>query len=107
MPLLNDVSLGALRGDEPDKKLDSVVRQVNEWGRTLSNETIASVQKGRDGKIRIVSGLQTLNDYEFVGTLYYDSNDVPRIFIGLAPDDLRPGIWISNDGVDVISELVS
>ena len=107
MPLLPDVTTGALSGDTPDKKIDSMARQINDWGRLLSNEKIASVQRGEDGNIRIVQGVQTIGTTRVVGTVYYDENDIPRILIGLAPDDGRPGIWISEDGQNVIDLLTS
>lgn len=37
-------------------------------------------------------------------TVYYDASD-SRILIGKAPNDGRLGIWVSNTGVDVITEL--
>jgi hypothetical protein len=85
----------------------SLVRQLNEWSREISNEKLNVVQRGEDGNVRIVQGVQKVGDTSVVGTVYYDNDDVDRIFIGLAPDDGRPGIWISEEGQSVISLLVS
>ena len=110
MPLLTDLSLGSLASSKnTDEKLDSLVRQLNEWARMLSNEKETTVQHGEDGSVRIVQGVQydAENNVTFVGTLYYDADGVPRILIGLHPLDQHAGIWISSEGENVISLLVA
>lgn len=72
MPLLPDISTGAA-GDEKDK-IDSIVKQINEWGRALSNEAITDI--------------------------YRDTSNTPRIIIGVAPDG-EIDIGISVEGVDI------
>lgn len=57
MALLEDIQLGAVNGDEPDKKIESVVKQLNEWGRTLSNEGLTQVYKDTAGDNRILIGM--------------------------------------------------
>lgn len=107
MPILQQISASAIAGSEPKEMLESVIRQLNEWAAEISNEKLASVQQGDDGSVRIVTGSQNVNGIRVVGTVYYDNDNIPRIFIGLAPDDSRPGIWISKEGEDVISLLES
>lgn len=43
MPVLPDISAGALNNDNPQKQLESLVRQLNEWGRLISNESITRI----------------------------------------------------------------
>lgn len=38
MPILPDIKSNAT-SDEPQAQIDSLVRQVNEWGRQISNES--------------------------------------------------------------------
>lgn len=74
MPFLDDITVSALPGDNTEQKLESIVRQMNEWGRILSNETLTRV--------------------------YQDNSGTPRILIGVLPDGTT-GIVISRDGIDV------
>ena len=74
MPYLDDVALGAVDGD-PDAAIRSVVKQVNEWARTLSNEKRADV--------------------------YKDNTGINRIIIGVLPDG-DSGIVVSKEGIDVL-----
>lgn len=37
LPILPDISVNAA-GDSPDEKLDSLVRQLNEWGRAITQQ---------------------------------------------------------------------
>jgi hypothetical protein len=39
------------------------------------------------------------------GLLIYDDSGLPRVLIGQAPKDGRPGVWISKSGFDVINEI--
>lgn len=78
MPLLPDITTGALPGDDPDKKLDSMARQVNEWGRLLSNEKRTDITK--------------------------DDSNTPRLLIGYQKDGFsngNVGVKLSQEGVDV------
>ena len=105
MPFVDPINKGALSGQDPTVVIDSIVRQLNEWAAEISNEKIATVQRGENGNARIVQGAQRVGDVSVIGTVYYDNNNVDRIFIGLAPDDGRPGIWISETGESVIGLL--
>lgn len=73
MPFLRDINLAAVEND-PDKKIESIARQLNEWGRIISNEKRTDV--------------------------YRDNTNTPRILIGVLPDG-DTGIVISRDGIDV------
>lgn len=99
MPDLQEVRIGALNG-QPEEQVQSVVRQLNEWSRQISNESITRVQKNDSGNTAIVSGkLPYENGY---GTLYYDSDGVPSIVIGVLPDGTM-GMVVAKSGVDVLS----
>ena len=39
------------------------------------------------------------------GELFYDASGMPRILIGQAPGDGRPGIWITKPGFSVLDEV--
>lgn len=105
MPFLQPVNVSSIAGDNPRDWVESLVRQLNEWAAEISNEKITIVQRGDDGNVRIVQGTQKVGETSVVGTVYYDNDNVDRIFVGLAPDDGRPGIWISEEGESVIGLL--
>lgn len=50
MPLLPDIQIGALGGD-PQQQINSIVRQLNEWGRLISAETRVRTIKANDGSV--------------------------------------------------------
>ena len=107
MPFVQQLNISSISGDTPEAKLDSLVRQLNEWAAEISNEKLTIVQRGEDGEVRIVQGSQIINGVRLVGTVYYDTSNIPRILIGLHPTTNLPGIWISKDGIDVITELTT
>lgn len=39
------------------------------------------------------------------GLLVYDENGMPRILVGQAKKDGRPGIWITKNGFNVLNEV--
>jgi hypothetical protein len=39
------------------------------------------------------------------GEVFYDAGGMPRILIGQAPNDGRPGIWITKSGFNVLDEV--
>ena len=39
------------------------------------------------------------------GEVFYDADGRPRILIGQAPGDGRPGIWITKEGFSVLDEV--
>lgn len=60
-------------------------------------KTIAS-----NGNSQMVSGKLSNGRY---GEVFYDAGGMPRILIGQAPGDGRPGIWITREGFSVIDEV--
>jgi len=39
------------------------------------------------------------------GEVFYDAGGMPRIYIGQAPNNGRPGIWITKEGYNVFNEI--
>lgn len=76
MPFLQDISASSLNSDDPQAQIQSVVKQLNQWGRSLSNETRTDV--------------------------YKDNSGTNRILIGVLPNG-ETGIVISNEGTDVLT----
>ncbi len=58
MALLQDISVGAIPGEDPKKQIESVVKQLNEWGRTLSNEDRTTIIKDDAQDPRLLMGYQ-------------------------------------------------
>ena len=77
------------------------IGQTNDMLRKLNKEQVVKTFKQSAGNA-IVSGKYAEGKY---GQVFYDTTGLARILIGQAPDDGRPGIWISADGIDVIDEL--
>lgn len=77
--------------------------QINANFRKLDNESVVKVFKNGDQNAIINGRYQT--DPNRYGQLFYDEDGVPRILIGQAPDDGRPGVWISDDGQNVLELL--
>ena len=75
MPLLDPINIAALKGD-PDRQIESIVKQLNEWASIISNETRTDV--------------------------YKDNSGLNRILIGVLPDG-DTGIVMSEEGIDVLS----
>lgn len=62
MAILRDLSTGAMPGDDPVKKIESLTRQLNEWGRAISNEDLVTIKKDDSGTPRVIldkDGLRT------------------------------------------------
>jgi hypothetical protein len=76
--------------------------QVNDMIRTLNKEQQVKVFKGANNIQAIVNGKYAEGRY---GILISDDAGFRRILVGQAPDDGRPGIWISQENRDVIDEL--
>lgn len=74
MPILQDVSVSSIHKDDPQKQMESMAKQLNDWGRALSNEKRTDV--------------------------YKDNSGTNRILIGVLPDGTT-GIVVSVEGVDV------
>lgn len=61
MPLLKDINLASLP-DDPNEKFNALVKQLNEWGRAISNEGLVKLYKDNTGNNRVLIGLQG-NDF--------------------------------------------
>ena len=57
MALLEDIHIDAA-GDDPKAKIDSLVKQLNEWSRVLSNEDRTNLTKDDAGDNRLLIGYQ-------------------------------------------------
>ena len=55
-----------------------------------------------NGNSQMVSGKLSNGRY---GEVFYDAGGMPRILIGQAPGDGRPGIWITKEGFNVLEEV--
>lgn len=73
--------------------------QVNDMVRQLNNEQTVKTFKQANGNAIITGKLPYDGGY---GSLYYDSNGIARIVIGILPDGTM-GMVVSKDGVDVLS----
>lgn len=76
MPYLKDISASSIVSEDPTQQIQSVIKQVNDWGRALSNEQRTDV--------------------------YKDNSGTNRIIIGVLPDG-DTGIVMTREGVDVLS----
>lgn len=75
--------------------------QVNDMIRQINKEQVTKTFKQANGNA-VVNGKLPWGGY---GTLYYDSNGIPSILIGQAPDDGRIGRWEAKAGENVVTLL--
>ena len=81
--------------------LSKSMQTINKNFMMLDAETYSkTIQKG--GQTQMVSGKFPNGRY---GELFYDENGVPRILIGQAAQNGRPGIWITKPGFNVLDEV--
>ena len=83
-------------------KLPAIVQQVNANFRQLDAETNSKTIMAGGGRNAMLSGRLPNGRY---GEVFYDSTGTPRILIGQAPRDGRPGIWITKAGFNVLNEV--
>lgn len=76
--------------------------QVNNALRQMQKEQTTKVYKQAGGVNAVVQGFYMKDRY---GTLYYDTNGIPSMLQGQAPDDGRMGFWQANPGENVITLL--
>lgn len=67
----------------------------------LDAETYTKTVGGGVGA-QMVSGRLDNGRY---GEVFYDATGMPRILIGQAPTNGRPGIWITKQGYNVLDEV--
>lgn len=83
-------------------KLSSIVQQINANFRQLDAETNSKTIMAGGGKNAMLSGRLPNGRY---GEVFYDASGTPRILIGQAPQDGRPGVWITKAGYNVLDEV--
>lgn len=77
------------------------LRAINNNFMMLDAETYAkTISNGKNSQM--VSGKLANGRY---GEVFYDAGGMPRILIGQAPSNGRPGIWITKAGYDVLKEV--
>lgn len=76
--------------------------EVNNLTRQLNKEQQIKVFKGPSNTNAVIIGKYSSSRY---GLVIADDTGTRRVLIGQSPDDGRPGVWVSIDGVDVIDEL--
>jgi hypothetical protein len=86
---------------QPNTNQSDTTAYLNENFRAIS-DALNPLRISDGSTNRILIGRYGQEQYGQVG---YDSTGLRRILIGSAPDDGRIGIWVSKDGVDVITEL--
>lgn len=84
-----------------DGDLQTQLRTANNNFMMLDAETYGkTISTG--GNAMMTSGKLPNGRY---GELFYDASGMPRILIGQAPGDGRPGIWITKPGFSVLDEV--
>lgn len=58
MPLLQEINISAIDKEDVQKQLESIIKQINEWARLISNESRTLVIKDDSGTPRILIGYQ-------------------------------------------------
>lgn len=73
-------------------------------GQIATNSGNISINEAT-GELLIRKGVQMVTRINSDGFTYYDPDGLARIRIGLNPKDGEVGLWISNEGIDVLEEL--
>ena len=90
--------MGQFRPTSTQNSYGQNIGQINDMVRQLNREQTVKVFKQANGNAIITGKLPYNGGY---GSLYYDTNGVPRIVIGIQPDGTI-GITVSKDGENVI-----
>ena len=77
------------------------LQTINKNFMMLDAETFSKTISG-GGNPQMISGKLSNGRY---GEVFYDAGGMPRILIGQAPGNARPGLWITKDGFDVLKEV--
>lgn len=77
------------------------LQQINNNFMMLDAETYSKTITGGGNK-QLTSGKLPNGRY---GEVFYDAGGMPRILIGQAPGNGRPGIWITKEGYNVLDEV--
>lgn len=84
-----------------EQGLKSALQIANHNFMMLDAETYSkTIANGRSSQM--ISGKLPNGRY---GEVFYDAGGMPRILIGQAPNDGRPGIWITKEGFNVLDEV--
>ena len=84
-----------------EQDLKAALQIINHNFMMLDAETYTKTVSG-GGAAQTVSGKLSNGRY---GEVFYDAGGMPRILIGQAPGDGRPGIWITKEGFNVLDEV--
>lgn len=87
-----------INSNQPTKE---ALQRINNNFMMLDAETYSKTIQG-GGNPQMISGKLSNGRY---GEVFYDTNGMPRILIGQAPTDGRPGIWITKQGFNVLEEV--
>lgn len=101
MAYLRDISIGAIQGEDADAKVASVVKQLNDWGRAISNEDLAKVYKSSEGYEAVTIGQLPEGAN---GIMIRDETGVARAIFGQFPDGTI-GVAVSKPTYDVFEAL--
>ena len=83
------------------QETQKALQTINNNFMMLDAETYSkTISNGKSSQM--VSGRLSNGRY---GELFYDAGGMPRILIGQAPNDGRPGIWITKPGFNVLDEV--
>lgn len=81
--------------------VQEALQAINNNFMMLDAETYAkTISNGKNSQM--VSGKLSNGRY---GEVFYDAGGMPRILIGQAPNDGRPGVWITKEGFNVLDEV--
>lgn len=83
------------------QNVQKALQTINKNFMMLDAETYSKTISG-GGNAQMVSGKLANGRY---GEVFYDAGGMPRILIGQAPGNARPGLWITKDGFDVLKEV--
>lgn len=76
--------------------------QINDMVRQLNNEQQVKTFKAANNINAVITGRYQDGRY---GLVISDDAGDRRVLVGQAPDDGRPGVWVSKEGQDVIDLL--
>ena len=79
----------------------TALRTANQNFMMLDAETYTKTISNNGGA-QMISGRLDNGRY---GEVFYDATGMPRILIGQAPTNGRPGIWITKQGYNVLNEV--
>lgn len=86
---------------DSEQELKAALQTINHNFMMLDAETYAkTISNGKNSQM--VSGKLSNGRY---GEVFYDAGGMPRILIGQAPNDGRPGVWITKAGFNVLDEV--